>query len=93
GDKTEEIYNELKNNGIDVIWDDRNETAGFKFKDSELVGYPFKIVVGERKLKDNRVEVQIRKSGESFDVDRGDLVAKLKELIEEEKNSWKKKNI
>ena len=93
GDKTEEIYNELKNNGIDVIWDDRNETAGFKFKDSELVGYPFKVVVGERKLKDNRVEVQIRKSGESFDVDRGNLVAKLKELIEEEKNSWKKKNI
>ena len=56
---SEEIYNQFKNAGVEVIWDDRDQRAGFKFKDSELIGIPFNVIVGKN-VSNNQVEFQKR---------------------------------
>ena len=64
------------------MFDDRDVTAGFKFNDADLLGMPIQVVIGERKLKENKCELKIRKTGERFDVELIDLLTKVKELIE-----------
>lgn len=79
---SENIYNELTANGIDVLFDDRIDAqAGFKFKDADLLGMPIQVIIGEKKLKDNKVEVKIRKSGERFDLDVNELISNIKKLL------------
>ena len=56
----EKIYAELKSKGIDVILDDRNDRPGVKFKDSELVGFPLRIGIGEKSLAKGEVEIKPR---------------------------------
>ena len=56
----ESIYQALVDKGIEVILDDRDERPGVKFKDSELIGFPIRIGVGARSLKENVVEVKPR---------------------------------
>ena len=77
----EKIYNDLKKAGYEVLFDDRDAAAGFKFNDADLLGMPVQIVIGEKKLKDGKCEVKIRKTGERFDVELNSLEMKLKELI------------
>jgi prolyl-tRNA synthetase len=72
----------LKNSGYEVLFDDRDAAAGFKFNDADLLGMPIQIIVGERKLKENKCEVKIRRTGERFDVELKDLRSKVKELIQ-----------
>lgn len=78
----EKLYNELSKSGIDVLYDDRDAAAGFKFNDADLLGMPVQIVVGEKKLKENKCEVKVRKSGERFDVELNELVEKIKNLLQ-----------
>lgn len=66
--KSNEIYEKLINLGIEAVLDDRNEKAGFKFKDSDLIGYPFRIVVG-KDISDNLVELVERKTNESIKIE------------------------
>jgi len=54
---SESIYNQLTDAGIEVLWDERNERPGVKFKDFELIGLPFQIVIGDRGLKEGEVEI------------------------------------
>jgi prolyl-tRNA synthetase len=63
------IYEEMKNNGIEVIYDDRNVRAGVKFKDSDLLGIPIKLIVGKKYAENKKVEIELRKSGEKFELD------------------------
>jgi len=56
-DASEAIYQQLLDAGIEVLWDERNERPGVKFKDFELIGLPFQIVVGDRGLKEDAVEI------------------------------------
>jgi prolyl-tRNA synthetase len=77
----ENLYKEALSKGIDVIIDDRDERAGFKFKDADLVGIPIRIVVG-RKAKEGLVEIQIRKTGEKFDVPIEEALQKFEEIKE-----------
>ena len=49
---------------VDVILDDRDERAGVKFKDADLIGIPFRITVGPKKLAEGKVEIKSRRSGE-----------------------------
>jgi len=77
----EKIYNGLKNAGYEVLFDDRDAAAGFKFNDADLLGMPIQIVIGERKIKDNKCEMKIRKTDERFDVEINQLELKLKEII------------
>ena len=80
-DACEKIYANLSNNGIEVLFDDRDVTAGFKFNDADLLGMPIQVVIGEKKLKENKCEVKVRKTGERFDVDLSELMNKAKELL------------
>jgi prolyl-tRNA synthetase len=76
----EQFYSELKARGVDVILDDRDERPGFKFKDSELVGFPIRIGIGEKSLAKGEVEIKPR-AGVLTAVKSGDAVAKVMELI------------
>ncbi len=62
--KAEEIYEQLQRAGVDVALDDRNERAGVKFKDADLIGYPLRIIVGPKTLTEGKLEVKIRRNGE-----------------------------
>ncbi|MGL5124317.1 MAG: proline--tRNA ligase [Fusobacteriaceae bacterium] len=76
----EEIYNSLLSSNIDVILDDRDERTGFKFKDADLIGFPFKIVSGKR-ANEGIVELKIRKTGETLEINKVDAVSTIKELM------------
>ena len=60
--------------------DDRDEKPGFKFKDADLIGFPFKIVVGKR-TDEGIVELKIRGTGETLEVSQNEVIAKIKELM------------
>jgi prolyl-tRNA synthetase len=60
----DQLYLTLKGRGIDVILDDRDERAGVKFKDADLIGIPFRITVGPKKLAEGKVEIMSRRSKE-----------------------------
>ncbi len=75
------IYEELKQNGISTIIDDRvKERFGFKMGDFELLGFPYAVVVG-KKLQEGIVEIINRKSGEKTDVKIDEVSMKLKDLL------------
>ncbi|MEW5818302.1 MAG: His/Gly/Thr/Pro-type tRNA ligase C-terminal domain-containing protein, partial [Spirochaetota bacterium] len=59
-EKAEEIYNSLQSAGISVLFDDRDERAGVKFNDADLIGCPFRVTVGEKNLKEGMVELKGR---------------------------------
>ncbi|MBK7632537.1 MAG: proline--tRNA ligase [Ignavibacteriales bacterium] len=80
-DTCEKIYNDLTKQGIEVLFDNRDVTAGFKFNDADLLGMPIQVVIGEKKLKENKCEVKVRKTGERFDVEISGLMKKVKELL------------
>jgi prolyl-tRNA synthetase len=63
-DIAESLYTQLKDAGVEVLFDDRKERPGVMFNDMELVGIPHTIVIGERNLDENKVEYKNRRSGE-----------------------------
>ena len=75
------VYGDMVKAGIDVLHDDRDESAGTKFKDAELIGIPVQVVVGARSLKAGGVEVKTRRDGTSRIIGRSGLIGTLKELI------------
>ena len=70
----EKIYEELKEAGFDILIDDRNARPGFKFKDADLIGIPYQIIVGKG-VKNGLVELKDRKTGERKEV-------KIEEVLE-----------
>jgi prolyl-tRNA synthetase len=76
----ERLYSELNQLGVETILDDRDERAGVKFKDADLIGIPFRIVTG-RSLKDGKVEVVQRATKQSQDIAVEDIGATIKEWI------------
>ena len=62
----EQIYRELLAAGVEVVLDDREERSGVKFKDADLIGYPLRITVGPKALKENSVELKVRRTKESL---------------------------
>jgi prolyl-tRNA synthetase len=75
--KADKIYNDLQAKGIEVLYDDREIGAGEKFADADLIGCPIRIVVSEKTLKKNSVEVKRRDSGEAELVGIDDIVDKI----------------
>jgi len=61
---SEDLYQKMQSCGLEVLWDDREESPGVKFKDSDLIGIPFRVVVGAKGLKEGVVEVKSRATGE-----------------------------
>lgn len=80
-----EIYNSLQKIGVEVILDDRNERAGVKFKDSEIMGIPMRVTVG-KKIAEGKVEFKLR-TGDDNDV------IKIEEVIDRVKEEFKKNNL
>ena len=76
----ERLYTELNQMGVETILDDRDERAGVKFKDADLIGIPFRIVTG-RSLKDGMVEVVQRATKQSQDIAVESVGAIIKEWI------------
>jgi prolyl-tRNA synthetase len=77
----EKLYTELNAAGIETLLDDRNERAGVKFKDADLIGIPYRIVTG-RSLKDGKLEVVERATKKSQDIPIDEVVPTLKKWIE-----------
>ena len=82
----QDLYEELKTAGLDVVLDDRDERAGFKFKDADLIGYPLQIAVGARSLEAGEVEVKIRKTGEKKNISVRKVVSFAENYITNEKS-------
>jgi prolyl-tRNA synthetase len=78
----EKLYTELKEAGVEVFWDDRDERPGVKFKDADLIGFPVRLVVGAKSLKDGKVEVSLRRDRQKLLVSPAEAVAKVLELLE-----------
>jgi prolyl-tRNA synthetase len=78
----EQIYAELVSNNIDCLLDDRPERAGVKFNDADLVGSPVRIVIGDKSLKQAKLEVKSRGSDEILLADMENVVGAVKELLE-----------
>ena len=64
----EKIYADLQAAGVEVLYDDRDERAGGKFADMDLVGIPWQLTVGPRGLKDGKIEVKQRAGGEKSEI-------------------------
>ena len=78
---SEDIYAKLSGAGVEVLFDDRNETAGVKFKDADLIGIPIKIVVGAKNAKKDITEIKDRRSGAVTEVAVKDIETYLKTLL------------
>ena len=63
-DGCSKIYEELKSEGIDVLWDNRDQRPGVKFSDMELIGIPKMIIIGEKSCNENKVEIKDRTEGQ-----------------------------
>ena len=77
----EKIYQELMDKGVDAIIDDRDERAGIKFKDADMVGIPVRVTVGKFAVKENSVDIKIRKTGEVRKADVDEAVLAVIECI------------
>ena len=77
----EEIYEELRAAGVDVLLDDRRERAGVKFNDCDLIGYPVRIAIGPKTIENGTIEVKIRKSGELVNFARDTYLKGVKDML------------
>ncbi len=57
------IYQQLQDQGVEVLLDDRDERAGIKFKDADLIGIPVKLIIGKKNLANGQVEIKLRRDG------------------------------
>jgi prolyl-tRNA synthetase len=81
--EAEEIYFKLEKLGLEVLFDDRDERPGIKFKDNDLIGIPLRIVVGSKGLAEGKVELKIRKTGEVQLLPIEDAIVKVAEMVNE----------
>lgn len=78
---SEQITEQLQRAGIEVLFDDRPERAGVKFKDADLIGLPLRITVSDKAAQEGTVEVRVRKNGENHVVKLDELVPTVKALL------------
>ena len=75
------IYNDLKNEGVDVLLDNRDERPGVKFKDMDLIGIPLRITVG-KKIAEGKVEVKERIKKDFTEIEVENVLTYVKEYLE-----------
>jgi prolyl-tRNA synthetase len=80
----DEIYEGLTKEGIEVLYDDREERMGPKFKDADLIGIPLRITVGKKSLAEGAVEFKHRRSKDAEKIQRADIVRKTVERVRAE---------
>ena len=79
--KADELYKELTDKGVEVLYDDRDERPGTKFADAELTGIPYRVTVSDRAIESNEYELTNRGDGSTAKLPIDDLRAKLLELV------------
>lgn len=79
----DDLYVQLLQSGIDVLLDDRDERSGVLLHDSELIGIPHRIVIGDRSLKAGKVEYQARNDMKVIELDINEVVAYLNDLLKQ----------
>jgi len=77
----DKLYQDLMSAGIEVILDDRGERPGAMFADWELIGVPYRVVIGERGLKEGQLEFQARTDAEASVIPVGDVASKVTDLV------------
>ena len=77
----EELYQRLQDDGLEVLYDDREESAGVKFNDADLLGLPVRLVVSPRNLKENAVEVKGRREEKGRLVGTGELTEAVRGMV------------
>jgi prolyl-tRNA synthetase len=78
---TAALYDALQAAGFEVLWDDREERAGVKFNDADLIGAPFQVVVGDKGLADGVVEIKVRRTGAKSRIAPAEIVDHLRTLV------------
>jgi len=83
-EKAEEIYKALNDKKVETLFDDRvGVSPGFKFKDADLVGSPIQVLVGEKNLKNGKIEIKIRRTGERRLVDSDNILEAIDSVLGE----------
>ncbi|MBD3330847.1 proline--tRNA ligase [Candidatus Peregrinibacteria bacterium] len=77
----DEIYNSLKEQGIEILFDDRDESPGVKLKDADLIGIPLRLVVSKRTLSENSVEWKVRAESDSKNIRISDLDTEIQDFL------------
>jgi len=75
------VYKDLRGSGIDVLLDDRDERAGVKFKDADLLGFPWQLIVGKASIKDGSLELKNRSTAEKIIKPKDEILKELKGFI------------
>ncbi|MEA3328198.1 MAG: proline--tRNA ligase [Candidatus Omnitrophota bacterium] len=78
------VYSQLSQEKIDVLLDDRDERPGVKFKDADLIGIPLQLIVSERNLKLDQIELKLRRNNKVIKVKKEELIDKVKKIIRDE---------
>ncbi|OGL50876.1 MAG: proline--tRNA ligase [Candidatus Schekmanbacteria bacterium RIFCSPHIGHO2_02_FULL_38_11] len=78
---SEKIYNEFLEKGVDVLIDDRDDRPGVKFKDSDLIGIPIRVTVGEKVLKEGKLEIRDRRSKEVRKISKDNILQEVLKII------------
>ena len=84
GNETEaakNLHDELEAQDVEVLIDDRNERAGVKFNDADLMGIPIRITVGTKGLEKGVVEMKLRSEEERVEVGVGEVVEKVRKIV------------
>ncbi len=84
----ERIWRELADAGIETVLDDRDERAGVKFNDADLIGWPYQVVVGKKGLAEGIVELKVRATGERSSVPLGEAAGHVVALVEQERRRF-----
>ncbi|GAB4322272.1 MAG: proline--tRNA ligase [Candidatus Zixiibacteriota bacterium] len=85
----DQLYNDLREAGVEVLYDDRPERAGVKFADADLIGIPWRVTVGSRGLKDGAWEVRRRGQEESESIPAADFVSVMAQRVRDEMASFR----
>ncbi len=80
----EDVYQKLAAAGVEVLYDDRNERAGVKFNDADLLGFPLRLTAGPKGLKTGTLELKIRRTGEVRPVPIDQVVEAARQALDEE---------
>lgn len=75
------LYDEMEDSQDEVVLDDRNERAGIKFKDADLIGYPVRVTIGKKWQQSGNVEIRLRRTGEVIEVPLSECKNKVLEIL------------
>jgi len=76
-----DIYNQLSGQGFSVLIDDRDERAGVKFKDADLIGVPLSLVIGKKNIEEKKVELRVRKTKETLILAKEEVLKSVADLV------------